>query len=219
MIPGASARRSQTGPDRCADRCVGRSASRLLASVVAAGISVVALGACGGSADSTTPGGSFSTSVPQWSVDVAAVDAPTMGELRDRLGQEPAGPNDELQAASIPADVFGNENDQPDTSRPEWTNLITSLCTGEQPLLALADTNGWTMTVTGYVDTLGPQGPGTLNDHLDQARADAAAQKIGSDCGTDSAAFQTLGGGIHPDDIRVVVVSFTPKLDQQEEAQ
>ena len=206
-------------------RTIGRrrpAGARALRRLAAAGLGMAAavsvMSACGESSGSAADGASTTTSTP-WSVDVAEVDTPTMSELATLLGHAPASGDERLKAAWLPADVFANGDNRPDTTRPEWTGLIAALCTGDAPLLPIAEANGWAMAITGYVDQEGPQGPGTLNDHLDDDRAEAAAHQVAADCDIDPASIAAIGGGIHPDDVREVVVSFIPATDSQEDVQ
>ena len=130
-----------------------------------------------------------------WTVAVPTVLPRTLEEALRIIGSDPSrGPNT-LFVGDLSAAVFAFADDRPDTEHLEWKKLIGDLC-GPSGLLGRALSAGWDVTVTGFVDSTGPTGPGTFNDQLQASRADGAARELATACRIPSDRIHTAKGGV-----------------------
>jgi hypothetical protein len=132
---------------------------------------------------------------PTWVVTVPAIRplslTEALGIIRSNRGSGPSS----LYVAQASAAVFALGEDRLNTAHPEWKALLRKVC-GPQGLLAEALAQGWAVTVTGFVDTTGPMGAGTLNDRLQAARAKRAAAELVSECRIPASRVKTRKGGV-----------------------
>jgi len=145
-----------------------------------------------------------------WTVSVPTVVAHTLNEALAIIGSDPAVGPRSLDVGVLSASVFALGDDHPDTTNKEWQDMATSLC-GPDGLVDEALAGGWDVTFTGYVDSSGPTGPGTLNDRLLETRATAAASELGQTCKIPADRIKTAKGGIGGDGAagRKVTVAYT----------
>ncbi|MGH3848459.1 MAG: hypothetical protein ACRDRT_01945, partial [Pseudonocardiaceae bacterium] len=162
------------------------------------------IGACGSSAD-------ISTSASTWTVPVPPVKPKSLDELMGVV-LSPPGPNaQELTILSIPAAVFDNNSGKPHTDHPDWKALVALAC-DSAGIVQVALKNGWDVLITGFVDSVGPFGPGTRNEELPLERANEARSALLARCQSMHASIPNdsalaKSGGLSPDNTRKVVVT------------
>jgi hypothetical protein len=100
-----------------------------------------------------------------------------------------------------------------DKTSKEWLLVVDAVC-GPSGSLTSALAAGWDVTVTGFVDSSGPLGPGTLNDSLQTSRATAAAIALEEACQLSPERTITQKGGVGGDGPagRKVTVTYTRGL-------
>lgn len=145
-----------------------------------------------------------------WTIAVPTVVPRTLEEALKIIGSDPAVGPSSFFVGELSAAVFEFEDDRPNTQHPEWQTLVDDLC-GPNGLLAQALAAGWDVTVTGFVDSTGPSGPGTFNAGLQIARAEAAAQLLSEACPVPANRIHAAPGGVGGDDAsgRKVTVTYT----------
>ncbi|MCA9563694.1 MAG: hypothetical protein KC561_09410 [Myxococcales bacterium] len=149
-----------------------------------------------------------------WSVPVPAVKPRTLNESLAIIQSDPATGPSSLEAARTSAAVFDVGSDKLEPSHPSWQTLVRDVCgprDGEKGLLADALAAGWNVTVTGYVDSTGPTGPGTRNEHLQDGRAATAKEELSRACSIPEGRALTARGGVAGDgaEARKVTVTYT----------
>ena len=152
-------------------------------------LALVSTPGCGG-ADSSSH---RTTASAAWTVGVPDARPLSLAQSL-RVIRSADGPNS-LDVADASAAVFALGKDRLDTSHPEWRRLVRKVC-GSDGLLDEALAAGWMLTVTGFVDSTGPVGAGTLNDRLQRSRADRAAHALIAECRIPKNRIQTRKGGV-----------------------
>jgi outer membrane protein OmpA-like peptidoglycan-associated protein len=165
-------------------------ATRTVRPVGLAGAFMFTASACVATAHAANP-----RAAAPWTVHVPAVQAPSLHQIRQILGSVPgAGPN-LLPLGKLSAASFTRGDSQVRTSSRQWISLERQLC-GTEGSLAEALSLGWHITVTGYIDSTGLMGPGTLNSRLPIERAQAAARALEDACRVPTGRITTAGGGV-----------------------
>lgn len=113
---------------------------------------------------------------------------------------------------SVPAEVFDLNSGKPRTDQADWQALIRLAC-DKNGVVQTALANAWDVVVTGYVDSVGPFGPGTRNEELPLERANEARSALLASCQARGATIpedrvQARGGGLSSDNTRKVVVTL-----------
>jgi hypothetical protein len=139
-----------------------------------------------------------------------AVRQRTLDEALQIIGSDPAVGPRALPVGDLSAAVFCLGCDDLDTNHPEWQQLVADVC-GETGYLDEALAHGWDVTVTGFVDSTGPMGPGTLNDQLQESRARVASEQLIPACSIPPDRIHIAKGGVGGDgpSARKVTVSYT----------
>jgi hypothetical protein len=132
-----------------------------------------------------------------WETTFPAISTPSLAAaLRIIDSSAHSGPPS-FPVATASAAIFALGSARLDTRNPIWARLVTEVCGAKhRRLLHAALEHGWTVTVTGFVDTSGPDGPGTLNDRLQSTRARRAAALLQQRCGIPPNRIRTRKGGV-----------------------
>ena len=194
--PAAGSGHADEGPSAPGYRHLKIALALLLASSVASG--------CGSDGHNGSATARARTTPTTWAVLFPDTRPATFEEIQKLI--DSAAPS--VPLAPVSAAAFDLGDPQPRAGAAEWRRLLDELCHDPQQLVRRALSAGRVVTVTAYVDSAGPQGPGTLNDHLDDDRAHATAGLISKECGVSISAFNPVGGDVAADDTRKVVVSF-----------
>jgi hypothetical protein len=170
-------------------RRAGRAATRLGVVTSLAIFSASAAG-CGGSGSTSSE-----HAATPWVVAVPAIRPLSLAESLNIIRSDRGSGPSSLYVAQASAAVFAVGQDRLNTAHPEWKALLRKVC-GPTGLLSEALAEGWDVTVTGFVDTTGPMGAGTLNDRLQAARAKRAGAELVSECRIPANRVKTRKGGV-----------------------
>jgi hypothetical protein len=151
--------------------------------------------------------------VAPWTVPVPTVVPRTFEELRKLLESDPKSGPSTIDIGELSPAVFPLASGKLDKTSKEWLLVVDAVC-GPSGSLTSALAAGWDVTVTGFVDSSGPLGPGTLNDSLQTSRATAAAIALEEACQLSPERTITQKGGVGGDGPagRKVTVTYTRGL-------
>jgi len=130
-----------------------------------------------------------------WTIELPSVQPPTLEDSLKIIDAAPGDGPSVLPIGTLSAAVFARGDATLDTSNPEWKSLENDLC-GQRRLLAAALSHGWDVSVTGFIDSSGSMGPGTLNAQLPMERARTAVDALRHACAIPVARIVAKAGGV-----------------------